>query len=150
MAQNITELLQRAADELSLLPEVGCEETVGVADGNEGGLESVLEGLGGTGRGGVCVLNTGELEETLNSRRGNETGTTGGGNKLVYCKQGQLLGTGDLNVTYPDCDGTALSTLLDGQRVRLTEVGTPVASADGENAELGDDNGGTDGSSNFL
>jgi hypothetical protein len=34
--------------------------------------------------------------------------------------------------------------------VRLTEVGTPVTSPDGQNAQLGNDNGGTDGSSDFL
>jgi hypothetical protein len=34
--------------------------------------------------------------------------------------------------------------------VRLTQVCTPVTSPDGQNAELGDDDGGTDGSSDFL
>jgi len=34
--------------------------------------------------------------------------------------------------------------------VRLTKVGTPVTSADGENSELGDGDSGTDGSSDFL
>jgi hypothetical protein len=34
--------------------------------------------------------------------------------------------------------------------VRLTEVGTPVTSSDGQNAELGDDDGGSDGSSDFF
>ena len=82
LAQNITELLKRRADELSLLPEVGGEETVGVDDGNEGGLEGVLEGLGGTGRGGVSILDTGELEQTLDGGGGDKAGTTGSGNEL--------------------------------------------------------------------
>lgn len=34
--------------------------------------------------------------------------------------------------------------------MRLTEVGTPVSSPDGHNTELGDDDGGTDGSRDFL
>jgi hypothetical protein len=34
--------------------------------------------------------------------------------------------------------------------VRSTEVGTPVASSDGDDAELGDDDGGTDSSGDFL
>ena len=71
LAQDITELLQRAADELSLLPQVGGKETVGVADSEESGLEGVLEGLGGTGGGGVGVLDTSKLEETLDSGGGN-------------------------------------------------------------------------------
>lgn len=83
MAQNITELLQRAPDELGLLPQVGGEEAVGVDDGKEGSLEGVLEGLGGTGGRGVGVLDTGKLEETLDSGGGNETGTTGSGDKLL-------------------------------------------------------------------
>ena len=34
--------------------------------------------------------------------------------------------------------------------MRLTEVGTPVTSSDGHNTELGDDDGGADGSGDFL
>lgn len=82
LAQHITELLQRAPDELGVLPEVGGEEAVGVDDGDEGGLEGVLEGLGGTGRGGVGVLDTGKLEETLDGGGGNKAGTAGGGDEL--------------------------------------------------------------------
>lgn len=48
-AQSVGKLLQRAPDELSLLPQVGGEETVGVGDGGESSLEGVLEGLGGAG-----------------------------------------------------------------------------------------------------
>jgi hypothetical protein len=131
LAQNVAELLQRAGGELGLLPQVGSEETVGVDDGEEGSLEGVLEGLGGTGRGSVGVLDTGELEETLDGGGGNEAGTAGSGDKS-------------------NGDGTTLGALLDGQRVRLTEVGTPVTATDGENAELGDDDGSADGGSNFL
>lgn len=52
--------------------------------------------------------------------------------------------------TYSDGDGTALSALLDGQRVRQTKVGTPVTTTDGDNAKLSDDDSGADGSGNFL
>jgi len=55
-----------------------------------------------------------------------------------------------LRNTYPDADGTTLSTSLDGQRVRLSEVGTPVTTTDWHNRELGDDDGGADGSCDFL
>lgn len=34
--------------------------------------------------------------------------------------------------------------------MRFTKVGTPVTSSDGENAQLGDDDGGTDSSCDFL
>ena len=82
LAQNVAEFLQRAAGELGLGPEVGGKEAVGVDDGKEGSLEGVLEGLGGAGRGGVGVLDTSELKETLDSGGGNKAGTTGSGDKL--------------------------------------------------------------------
>ena len=82
LAQNITELLQRAPSELSLSPQVRSEEAVGIADSHEGGLEGVLEGLGRSGGGSVGVLDTGELEQTLDGGGGNETSTTGGRDKL--------------------------------------------------------------------
>ena len=53
-------------------------------------------------------------------------------------------------ITYTDGDGAALSRLLDGDGVGLTKVGTPVSSSHGDDAQLGDDDGGTDGGSNLL
>lgn len=78
----VAELLQWVDWKLGLLPEVRCEEGVGVSDGGEGGLEGVLEGLGGTGGGGVDILDTSELEETLDSWGGDETSTTWGWDEL--------------------------------------------------------------------
>ena len=81
-SEDVAKLLQRTPGQSTILPQVGGEETVGVADGSEGGLEGVLEGLGGTGGGGVDVGDTSELEETLDGGGGDETGTTGSGNEL--------------------------------------------------------------------
>lgn len=80
--EGVGELLQRAPDELRLLPQIRRQEAVCVGNGGEGGLEGVLEGLGRTGRGCVGVLNTGELEKTLDGGRGDKGGTTGCGDKL--------------------------------------------------------------------
>lgn len=82
VTEGVRELLEGAADKLGLLPQVGGKEAVGVGDGDKGGLEGVLEGLGGTGRGSVGILDTSELEETLDGGRGNEASTTGGGDEL--------------------------------------------------------------------
>jgi hypothetical protein len=131
VAENIAVLLERAADELGLLPQVRSEESVGVGDGNEGGLEGVLQGLGGSGRGSVDVVDTSQLQQTLDGGRGHETSTTRSRDKS-------------------DRDGTTLAALLDRDGVRLTEVGTPVTTTDRNNAELGDDDGSTDSSSDFL
>lgn len=150
LAQDVTELLKRAADELSLLPEVRSKEAVGVDDSKEGGLEGVLEGLGGAGRGGVGILDTGKLEQTLNGGGGNKAGTTGSGDKLFQVSM--LLSLPEIAhfMTYSDGDGTTLGALLNGQRVRLTKVAAPVTTTDGENGELGNGDSGTDGGSDFL
>lgn len=52
--------------------------------------------------------------------------------------------------TYSDSDGTALAALLGRERVRLTEVGTPVTTTNGQNAELGNDDSSANGGSDFL
>jgi hypothetical protein len=80
--QGVGELLQRAADELGLLPQVGRQETVGVGNGGEGGLQGVLEGLGRARRRGVGVLDTGQLEKTLDGGRGDQGGTAGSRDEL--------------------------------------------------------------------
>ena len=89
--EGVGKLLERAPDELGLLPQVGCEEAVGVGDGREGGLEGVLEGLGRAGRRRVGVLDTGELEETLDGGRSDDRGTAGSREKLV---RGARVSTG--------------------------------------------------------
>lgn len=102
-----------------------------MGDGNEGSLQGVLKSLGRTGRGSVGIGDTSQLQETLDGGRSDQAGTTGSRNET-------------------DGDGTALSALLGGEGVRLTEVGTPVTSSDGDDGELGDDDGGADGSCDFL
>jgi hypothetical protein len=52
--------------------------------------------------------------------------------------------------TYTDCDGAALSALLGGQGVGETKVGAPVTTTHGDDAQLRNDDGGADGSSDFL
>lgn len=96
-------------------------------------------------------MDTSKLEQTLNGGRGNKAGTTGSGDKLF--KLGYRFpsnGVRNQKKTYSDGDGSTLSTLLYGQRVRLTKVGTPVTSPDGQDGELGNGDGGTDSGSNFL
>jgi hypothetical protein len=75
-------LLQRAPDELSLLPKVGSQEAIGVGNSSEGSLKSILEGLGAAGRRGVGVFDTGELEQALHSRRSDQGGTARSGDEL--------------------------------------------------------------------
>jgi hypothetical protein len=61
LAQNISELIKRRADKRGLLPQIRGQVTVSVANSDEGGLEGVLEGLGGASGRGVDILNTSKL-----------------------------------------------------------------------------------------
>ena len=65
---------------------------------------------------------------------------------LIYCKSACF----EKGCTYTNGDGTALAALLARQGVRLTKVGTPVTSTNGDDAELGNDDGSADSSSDFL
>lgn len=112
-------------------PQVRSQETVGVTDGNEGSLQGVLGGSGGTRRGSVDVLDTGQLHQLLDDRRSNDTLTSWGWDQS-------------------DGNGTTLTSDLTWQRVRSTQVGTPVTSSDWDDGQLGDDDGSLDGGSNFL
>jgi hypothetical protein len=149
LAENIGVLLEWGADELGLLPQVGGEETVGVGDGNEGGFEGVLEGLGRTGGGGVDVGDTSQLQQTLDGWGGDEAGTARSWDELEITLA-RVKQTEGWIYTYTNGDGTALSGLLDGDGVRVTKVGSPVSATNWHNAELGDDDGSADGGSDFL
>lgn len=50
LPKDIAKLLQRTSCQLVLLPQVGCQETVCVADCYEGSLECVFEGFGTASR----------------------------------------------------------------------------------------------------
>ena len=81
-SEDITKLIQWTSDELRLLPQVGSKVSVCVADSDEGSLEGILKGLGGSGGGSVNIVDTSELEKTLDSGRGDETGTARSWDKL--------------------------------------------------------------------
>ena len=54
------------------------------------------------------------------------------------------------HATYPNSDRTTFPTLLGRQRMRFPEGSTPVSSADGQYTEFRNDDGSTDGGSNFF
>lgn len=117
--------------ELASLPQVGCEELVGLGDGEEGGLGEVAEGGGVARRRREHVLDTGELEHLLGDLRGDEAGTLGGGDEA-------------------HADRAALAGHLDGDGVGLADEVTPVTTPHGHDGQLREDDGGTDGGGHFL
>src|SRR4051812_10286534 len=68
--QSVRVLLKRTTDKLRLLPQVGGQEAVAIRDSGEGSLEGILKGLCRARGGGIGVLNTSKLEETLDGGRG--------------------------------------------------------------------------------
>ncbi len=98
---------------------------------SEGSLQEVAHRRGRTLRLRVTVLDTRHLEYTLRRGGGDETGTTGRGDETAH-------------------DGPDLAGHLRGHRVGLTEIGAPVAPADGDDRELGEDDGTTDGGRDLL
>lgn len=109
--QHITEFLQWAPVELRLLPQIGRQEAIRVAYSHEGSLQRVLECLCRAGRGGVDILDTCELQETLDGWGSDEAGTAGCRDELVT---GQYLITnrGRSHGTYSNSDGATLAALL--------------------------------------
>lgn len=112
-------------------PQVGGQEAVCLGDSLERSLDEVTHGGSLAGRLCVAVLNTGELEHSLGGGGSNDTSTSWGGDKSAH-DRGGLAGN------------------LHGNGVGLTESGTPVSSSDWDDRELGKDDGGTDGSCDFL
>lgn len=93
-------------------------------------------------------MDTSKLEETLDSRGGDEAGTTGSRNEL---HKRLTVFTNCLKTdTYSDSDRATLAGLLSRQGVWFTEVGTPVATTDGQDGQLRDDDSSADGGSDFL
>jgi hypothetical protein len=131
LSKEVRELLVRTLGELGLFPEIGSQETVSVTNGSEGSLDKVTESTGRTTRGGITIGDTSQLEDTLGSGRGNDTSTTGSRDQTRH-------------------NGTTTTSNLARNGVRLTKVGTPVTTTNGDNGELGKDDTTTDGSSDFL
>lgn len=82
LSQHIPKLLERTPVQLGILPQIRRQEPIRIADGHKRRFQRVLERFGAAGRGGVDVLDAGELEETFYGGGGDETRTAGGGNEL--------------------------------------------------------------------
>ena len=75
--QHIPKLLQRASVQLGLLPQIGCQEPVCVPHGDKRGLERIFQRLGRSRRGGVDILHPGQLQESLDRGRSDQTCAAG-------------------------------------------------------------------------
>ena len=94
-------------------------------------LTEVSEGGGLPGGAGVAILQPGHAQQLLGHGGGHDAGSPGGGDQ-------------------PDVDGTALSVHLAGHCVGLAELVAPVTAPDGDEGELGEDDGAADGGGHLL
>lgn len=127
----VGELVVRSLANGDDVPEVGGLELVGLGEGSNGSLEEVALGGGVTLGLGVAVLDTGELEHALGSGGSDNAGTAGSGDETAH-------------------DGARLAGDLHGDGVGLSDVRTPVAATDGDDRELGEDDGTADGTGDLL
>jgi len=108
-----------------LLPLVWAEVAAGLGDSLEGSLGKVSERGRATLGTGVNVLITGKGQDLLRHGGGNNTGTSRGRDESHV-------------------HGATFGVDLAGDGVRVSEFGAPVASSDGNDGELGEDDGGAD------
>merc|ERR1719446_671780 len=95
------------------------------------GIDDCYTSAGGATGGGVAVVNTGHLQQLLGHGGGDDAGSSGGGDE-------------------PHPDGAALAGDLAGHGVGATNLVTPEAPPDGDDGELGEDDGATNGSGHLL
>jgi len=114
-----------------LFPLVWAQVARGLGNSLEGGLREVSKSGSATLGRGVHVSVTSVGQDLLWHWGGDDTGTTWGWDESHM-------------------DGSALGVDLAWHGVWLSELGTPVASSDWDNAELGEDDGRADGVRDFF
>jgi len=127
----LVELDEGRLHEVGSGPQIGRKESVGLLESGEGGEGVVLSSSGLTSARGVHILDTGELHDLLGNLGGDDTRTSGGGD-------------------HSNGTGAGLALNLNGNGVHATDSGTPVASSDGDDVDLGGDESALDGDLDFL
>merc|ERR1712061_639496 len=131
LREPVCELLVGRLLEYGLLPEVWSQVGIGGSHRSVGGLGKVTKGAGGSSGAGVAVLDTGHLQQLLGDGGGHDPGTAGSGAQ-----------------SHPD--GATLASHLAGNSVGLADLVTPETTSDGNDGELGQDDGATDSGGHLL
>jgi len=129
--QEVSVFLVGGLEQSRLLPEIGSQISIGGNDGVEGGLDKVTHGLGVSSRRSEDVFNTGVGQHLLGNASSDDTRSSGGGDKAYT-------------------DGSTFARYFGGHGVGQTDSVTPVTSSDGNDSELGHDDGSSNGGSDFL
>ena len=131
LGQVFSELLVWRLLEDGLLPQIRSQVGISGGDSSVGCLSEVAQSSGGSTSGGVTVVNTRHLEQLLGNWSRDNTSSTWSGDE-----------------SHPD--GATLAGHLAGYGVGTTDLVSPEATSDGDNGELGEDDGAADCGGDFL
>jgi len=129
--EEISVLLEGTCGEVGRCPVIRGEVSIGFGNALKASLDEITKSSGGTSGASVHVLDTSELNKFLGGAGGDDTSTTRGRD-------------------HADTDGTTFTSDLGRDGVGLTELVTPITSADRGDFHFGINDGTTDGGSNFL
>ena len=127
----VSEFLIWRLGEHRLFPEVRGEVTVGLGNGIKSGLSEVAQGGGAAPGRSVAVVDGGHHQQLLGHRGGDDASASGGRDEVQQ-------------------HGTTVASHLARNHVGLADLVPPVASSHGDDGQLGQNDGPTDGSGYFL
>merc|ERR1711982_16960 len=130
LGQVFSELLVWRLED-GLLPQIRSQVGISGGDSSVGCLSEVAQSSGGSTSGGVTVVNTRHLEQLLGNWSRDDTSSTWSGDE-----------------SHPD--GATLAGHLAGYGVGTTDLVSPEATSDGDDGELGEDDGAADCGGDFL
>lgn len=125
------ELDEWRLDEISLWPEIWCQERVSLLQALEESSAEVFSSSGLTGTGGVNIIDTSELKNLLGNLGGNATGTSWSWDESNRAR-------------------TALSLYLSWDGVDTTDSRTPISSSNWDKVDLSIEKSTLDGNLDFL
>ena len=130
-AQEIAVLLVWCLCEDGLLPQIRRQIAERLTDGIERSLGKVAKSAGGASRASPAIVNTGHGQEFLWHRCAHQTSTSWSGDES-------------------HCDTRAFASHFAWHSVRRADLVTPVATSNGHNGQLGQNDGATNGGRHFF
>lgn len=130
-SQIIGEFLVGRLGEDGFFPQVRGQVGVRLGDGGVGRFSEVTQSSGASPGRSVTIFDTGHHQQLLGNGGGNDSGTSRSGNQT-------------------DPNGSALSGHLARNGVRFTDLITPETSSNGNDRELSQDDGASNGRRHFL
>uniref|UniRef100_A0A1L8EB92 Uncharacterized protein n=1 Tax=Haematobia irritans TaxID=7368 RepID=A0A1L8EB92_HAEIR len=130
-SQETSELLIRSSTQRHILPQIWSQVSIGLGNGSISSLGEVTQGASGTTGRSIAILNTSHGQQLLRYGGRYNAGTTRSRNQ-----------------TYRD--GTALAGNLAWHCMGFTDFVTPVTTTHRHYRQFSQDDGTTNGSSNFL